>query len=306
MIADLFSKRQKKLRGETPDVFQYKEIPRSLRVQIVHIWRDVFGRFDWEHWGYRNSAAKLFDEIHSMLCREYGLFELPSPGDNSFERIANYFLACTDLEQTLDIIELTFRAADTVVRNDGSFEARQAPDAAIEELNSRFREHGVGYEFGSGELIRVDSQLIHSEAVKPALTLLREKSFKGANDEFLAAFEHYRHGRFAECINECLKAFESTLKIICAQRRWNLPDNATAKKLVDVCLDHKLVPEFLQTQFSALRTVLESGIPTGRNKLTSHGRGTADVSLPPYFAAYILHLTASTVLFLCEANKAHP
>lgn len=34
---DLFSKRQKRLRGEVPDVFVYDKVPPGLRVQIVHI-----------------------------------------------------------------------------------------------------------------------------------------------------------------------------------------------------------------------------------------------------------------------------
>ena len=40
-IFDLFSKRQKRLRGEAPDVYTYDEIPEPLRVQIVHIFRDI-------------------------------------------------------------------------------------------------------------------------------------------------------------------------------------------------------------------------------------------------------------------------
>ena len=40
-IYELFSKRQKRMRGEVPDVYQYETIPPELRVQIVHIWNDV-------------------------------------------------------------------------------------------------------------------------------------------------------------------------------------------------------------------------------------------------------------------------
>jgi len=39
----LFSKRQKKLRGEFPDVYQYEEIPQEFRVQIIHIIQDTIG-----------------------------------------------------------------------------------------------------------------------------------------------------------------------------------------------------------------------------------------------------------------------
>ncbi len=43
---ELFSKRQKRLRGEVPDVYQYETIPQELRVQVVHIWRDVLGEIE--------------------------------------------------------------------------------------------------------------------------------------------------------------------------------------------------------------------------------------------------------------------
>src|ERR1019366_1526163 len=90
--------------------------------------------------------------------------------------------------------------------------SQAAFDSAVTELNARFREHGIGYQYESGEIIRVDSQLIHSEVVKPALTLLTAPEYEGANAEFLKAFEHYRKGDTKECLNECLKAFESTMK----------------------------------------------------------------------------------------------
>ncbi len=44
-IVELFSKRQKKLRGEVPDIYQYEDIPQKLRVQIVHIIKDTFNSF---------------------------------------------------------------------------------------------------------------------------------------------------------------------------------------------------------------------------------------------------------------------
>ncbi|WP_390834051.1 DUF7014 domain-containing protein, partial [Calothrix parietina] len=49
---------------------------------------------------------------------------------------------------------------------------------------------------------------------------------------------------------------------------------------------------------------LESGIPTVRNKNAGHGQGSQSIAVPQHFAAYQLHLTASTILFLLEAEKA--
>jgi AbiJ N-terminal domain 4 len=48
---------------------------------------------------------------------------------------------------------------------------------AIEELNARFKKHGVGYVFTDGRIIRVDAELVHAEIVKPALGILRQKIF---------------------------------------------------------------------------------------------------------------------------------
>ena len=42
-IFNLFSKRQKALRGDVPDVYTYDDLPNALRVQIVYIWSDVLG-----------------------------------------------------------------------------------------------------------------------------------------------------------------------------------------------------------------------------------------------------------------------
>ena len=40
-IVDIFSKRQRRLRGELPDVYQYTDLPNAFRTQVVHILLDV-------------------------------------------------------------------------------------------------------------------------------------------------------------------------------------------------------------------------------------------------------------------------
>lgn len=79
-VFDLFSKRQKQLSGEVPDVYTYDEIPQPLRVQIVHIWSDALGNVNDYHGRY-NSVFNSYKLIVEVLCREYGLFRLPAPRD---------------------------------------------------------------------------------------------------------------------------------------------------------------------------------------------------------------------------------
>lgn len=306
-IIELFSKRQKKLLGEVADVYSYEDLPNPLRVQIVHIWKDTLGEAK-QYW--EGEVRHAYEFIVETLCREYGLFKLPGAneyGDREYIlELANFFLREKDVEKALDAIELSFKVIDRSTRNYGYLcrnNASERADNAISELNSRFKEHGIGFQFVNGEIIRVDSELIHSEAVKPALRLLNSKQYQGAQQEFLSAYEHYRHGKHKESLNDCLKAFESTMKAICDKRKWSYQSNATAKVLIQVCFDNGLVPTFWQQQLSSLRSMLESSVPTGRNKLSGHGQGSSPTSVPAYLVAYMLHMTASTLVFLTTAEQ---
>ncbi len=178
-----------------------------------------------------------------------------------------------------------------------------SPDDGIAELNHRFREHGVGYQYESGAMIRVDSQLIHSEVVRPALSILADPMYEGANAEFLSAHEHYRARKYKECLNDCLKAFESSIKAICKKKGWAFGASDTAKSLIEIVFEQELIPTFMQSHFSALRSTLEAGVPTVRNRLSGHGQGSEQIDVPESIAAYSLHLTASNILLLTRADS---
>jgi len=182
---------------------------------------------------------------------------------------------------------------------------KQPADDAIQELNARFRQHKIGFQYEGGIIVRVDEEFLHADVVKPALAILVTEGFTGASDEFLKALEHYRKKEFASSMQESLKAFESTLKTICKRKRWQFDETKdTAKKLLQIVFDKKLIPDFMQTEFGALRTTLESGVPTARNKFAGHGQGEKPRPVPDYFASYALHLTAANILLLVHAYQA--
>lgn len=301
-IVELYSKRQKRLRGEVSDVYKYTDLPHNFRVQVVQIVREILG----EDYGRGSNSGNIYAAINSTLCREYGVFTLKERARTSFEAVYDFFLGTDDYEKCLDIIELTFKYfIYTVQQEPWSFGLDdEDPKQAIDELNVRFRESGIGYQFEADELIRVDSQFLHSEAVKPTLQILGgNASYEGVNDEFLSAHEHYRHQNYKECLNDCLKAFESLMKTIHTKRGWVFHPNDTAKKLINGCLVNGLIPEYMQNEFSSLRTLLESGIPTIRNKEGGHGQGHEVTNVPEHLASYALHLTASTLLFLAKCDE---
>jgi len=302
-IFDLFSKRQKRLRGEVPDIYSYDNIPQTLRVQIVHIIRDAIGTDS-----FGNDASKAYEFIKETLCREYGLFQLGDGyRESNQEQVFNFLLLTIATEKIIDVVELAFKYIDQIIKphyqqymNRAAYKIK--PDDAILELNERFKENGIGYSFDGGEIIRVDSTYIHTEITKPTIALLWSNKFKGANEEYLKAHEHYRHGRNKECLTECLKAFESTMKIICKEKGWAYNQTDTAKKLIQVCFQNGLVPTFTQNQFTSLQSLMESGIPTLRNKLGGHGQGQTLQNVDDEMTRYGLNLTGTNIIFLIEQS----
>ena len=77
----LFSERQKELRGEFPDVYQYETIPIvNYEIQVIHIWKDVFGppgtSLPWEIAFPIHSWTGIRKLSTTMLCRDhYGEFD---------------------------------------------------------------------------------------------------------------------------------------------------------------------------------------------------------------------------------------
>lgn len=245
--------------------------------------------------------------IHEMLARELGVFHLGDERHHFPERCREHLLTA-DTYGALDMIELSFRLIDAIgstmtASRRKHYEILQEPEEAIAELNQRFQQHNIGYRYESGELIRVDSQYAHQEIVKPAIALLQDAGFRGASDEFSRAHEHYRKGRHKEAVAEALKAFESTMKAICDVRGWACRKSDTAIPLIKVLCDNGLISKELESHFGALRSAMESGLPTLSNRTSRHGQGREPTEVPDYMVAYALHLAASNIVFLVEAHK---
>ena len=85
--------------------------------------------------------------------------------------VRNFLLETEDTNKVIDVIEVSFRYIDIVIRDkfrvsiDEIFGTSRrdippdsiSPDEAIDQLNQRFREHGVGYKYESGQIVKVDS-----------------------------------------------------------------------------------------------------------------------------------------------------
>jgi len=299
-ITKLYSKRQKELRGEVPDIYIYDEIPKALRIQIMYLIKDSFG--------FGESSNDLYEYIYDTLCREYGrIYLVEEVSHNSYNQVLEFLLRTTNVEEALDVIELSFEMILFIKNKFPNYHNQNSdvkikPDEAISDLNNRFKEHGIGYVFEEDKIIRIDSEYIHSQITKPTISLLWNEKFSGANEEYLKAHEHYRYGRNKECLSNCLNAFESTMKTICNEKGWEFKKKDSSSKLIKICFDNNLIPSFTENQFSSLKQLLSTGIPTIRNKLSGHGQGQVPQKVDDEITRYALNLTGSNIIFLIEQS----
>ena len=70
------------------------------------------------------------------------------------------------------------------------------------------------------------------------------------------------------------------MKAVCDENGWSYPSTAAAKHLIEIVLNNDLVPRYMQSHFTALRSTLEAGLPTSRNKNSGHGQGLLAKKVP--------------------------
>jgi len=306
MARELYSKRNKPV----ADVFLYDSLSKKLKTQIYYVWDNFFAQLS-QNDNNKNFAYQIWETIEKYLREEYGIKSLADTSSAAPRaKVESFFEHNNDIDKCLDVVEQVFiyinHSSELYRRMFKGIELHYtySPKHAIDTLNKRFLENATGFEFRNNEIIRIDNKLLHQEIIIPTLHFLSTSAFSNANEEYLKAHEHFRHGRTKECLNESLKALESTLKIICSLNDWTYdPAKATASTLIKIVLDNQLVPAFLQTQFSSLKTLLESGVPTLRNKLGGHGQGPEVIDVPMHYASYMLYLTGSTINFLVSCQQ---
>lgn len=309
----LYSKRKEGL--ESPPSGLRYDLPQEFRNQVWHIWNDSIGyvqnvtrsilgdRFGLED---QDQTCKWYAKINRLLCDEWGVLGFPgsSPCDALFRAFST-----AETDKALDVIEASFIGI-AAAQQDRDFQIYvrpriQATDA-VKKLNQRFQEHAIGYRLDHGQIIRLDSEYLHTETTEQAFRLLLQHGFEGALAEFQLAHKQYRDGpeHYDDSLTNCLKSLESTLKTICNRRNWTYGAGDTVSKLLDLVFARKLIPGYLQSHFTSLRATLESGLPTIRNREGGHGSGEKPNDVPEYLAAYQLHLTASAIVFLIRANES--
>lgn len=284
---DLYSKRlNDAAKSGQSDVYRYDVVPSGFRTQLLNLANSAFGEDRSYRQGkghYNNTRWVWVDNTYS---HEMGISPIGGP-EHKPSLTRDYYRQCSN-EVALDLTEVIIYKIAEVTGD-------------VEEVNYRLREAGMGYQFEGARLTRVDSQLIHQEVVKPALTLLSKAGFEGAQQEFLKAHAHYRAGQNKEAVAMAANALESTFKAIFDQKGWTYNKGSRISDLVKVAKANTLWPDYLDNSFDQLVATLQNGLPKIRDNDASHGQGATLKAVPTYLAAYALHLAASKIVFIVSA-----
>lgn len=291
----LFSERNKA--KDVGEVYIFDEVPEKLRNQFYFIVMEILDEYN------------DYYEFHKTLCEEYGKLSLNpriSLGNNDKSTILGLLTSDEyDINVVFDIVELALRFHSHNLyekyRYNGEY-ASQLMEELINKINIRFKESSMGYEVVNYEIIRIDSKITFNEIIKPVINLTNNELFENVNIDYVGALKAYMKEDNENCLNKCLKSFESTMKIICDKKGWEYSENDTSNKLIQICYDNDLIPKKMQSEFTSLRGLLESGIGPVRNHYSGHGKGSEKIVIENSLARYALHITGSCILFLIEIS----
>ena len=312
-VYEIYSRRNQASTQAGSDDLIYDHVPRRVRVQIMYIWKSSIGRYvppsRYHGSPRKRNNNRAWQALHDFVRREKGLLQLSESPRNPRDDCIEYLLNEPNVDNVLDIVELSFR----IILILGDFDRNdvkevgitQSSDDAISELNTRFKRANLGYQFESGQIIRTDNFAMHETIVKPTLLLLSDRHFAGAENEFLTALKHYRAGNNRDAITAANSAFESTLKTICKIKKWQYDQRDTAGRLLKIVRKNGLYPDYMKTSFEQLSGTLQSGLTPIRNReSSSHGQGPELKAPPEYMTEYALNLCATQIRFLIKSMRA--
>ncbi len=312
MVFETYSRRKRRQdRGGEPEIYVYDDAPAQLRHQIGLALTEGIGEYTlsdpYNVYGETPDNETAYDcwrEI-DRACRKEIYAYLPFTDDNNFmRRILAAIADIKNIDEFLSIIEISCIVMEHLIDNNHIRADRTESDAAagaLAEINSRFEQHAVGYQYENGCIIRKDSQYMHAEAIKPALALLTAVDFAKANEDFMTAHRHYRNREFKDAVTAANRSFETMLKSICDLEGWTHGKGDRATELVTLVSNKGLFTHDFDKGLSAYVAMLKTGLPNVRNDAGGHGEGLAAEEVTAGIARYAINMAASNIVLLGDA-----
>lgn len=152
-IHNLYFKRGQEL----PDVFQYEELSVKFKNQCYHIWNEFLNQVVDRD---KRFIQDLFKYIYDAILMEEGLKFLFEHNELRFnthkQQIELYFDVTKDINKELTVLELIFQGTEIVekLERENHIHFKISSKKAQEELNYRFKENGIGFQYESELIIK--------------------------------------------------------------------------------------------------------------------------------------------------------
>ena len=298
-IFSVFSRREKAAATVS------KPLTPEFRYRVFQLCADTFDYSSYELWSEMHNRLQYLHGRPSLTGRQM---------DSDRVDVLTFLSQCSD-EHFLDFVEYIFQSRSLWRLSVGEI----GEDRFVNNINEFLRIDDLPY-FLTGfvreqvqgvdpvgrkvitietvypQIIRRDNEVLHEQAIQPALTFLTNPAFKTANNEFLEALKDFRKGENADCIAKCGSSFESVMKVICARKKWPYHQTDTAQKLLDTITNRAGMESFFKDPVMLIATM--------RNRISSaHGAGTQERNVPEHRAQYAINATASAILLLVEETK---
>jgi hypothetical protein len=247
-----------------------------------------------------NDARLTMERLYEELCSAYGREMLVAFTDASHRadlrsaerQLPDHLAMCPDLE-VMDYVDAVFQVSASIVEQSGAadpVEERRRLEAGV---NTIFEEEGVGYRWTDGRLVRFDGQIVHTEAIVPALAVLSTGRFGAAQSEFEEAVADFSRGAYRDTLTNANAAFESVLQVLTGKK-------GTAGELIAEARRQGLIPRYLGTSVEHFEKLMH-GLPAARGQQgSSHGLGDRPIEADARLARLVLTVAAALITFLAD------
>ena len=131
-----------------------------------------------------------------------------------------------------------------------------------------------------------------------AVRLLDKHKFSIALNTLIKAQDFYSIEDYQKSLTNALLAIDNTMQSICMNKKW-INTVGSRSKLINIICNSKLIPGYLQNQYTSLVNILRIDPLSLRHK--DHYKTSDDI--PEYFTAFALQSTIASIIFLIRAYE---
>ena len=298
---NLFGQKEK---IDKKDYFDYDNISKETRQKVSYVIQVNFLTND----PVLSQVGNLLNLLRYEIKKCKGIISIND--EDPVEISINSWLRDCSVIDFLRTIEISL----SILNGDLGHIKKYLPDCqerlkeTAQEINDIFDIAKIGYQIVENRIVRRDSEYLHRETTKKAVSLLKNNSFEGPLEEFEKALSKYSQGDYSGAIYEANKAYESTMKSILTELNISFEEKYAAARLVGLLYENQLLSPIMQSFNSNLNETLKSllkTLPTLRNNMGGHGQGKDPKNVSKSYAEFALHICGSFIVFLIHRYEEH-